>query len=188
MKRILILFLSLWGKVKMNFLWGNLWKGSTLFSIIFSKLQTWEFLYYLKFYSVDQNSVYIITRVWLVLIATDSAQKSFINPKKQEVCKGHALGAHKVYLLYTAVPQGPWAPNTQSHAVPTLWGGWSGERKQSWACFSDENIESRGYHERALLKKKKNLSIGNTGISTFCLPFQGSFQEITAPFCLQPPR
>lgn len=62
---------------------------------------------YKKCYSIDQNSVYSITKVWLVLIATDSMQTTFINPKEQDTCQGHALEAHKVRLLHIAVPQCP---------------------------------------------------------------------------------
>ena len=62
---------------------------------------------YTKCYSIDQNSVPSITKVWLVLIATDSVQMTFINPKEQDTCQGHALEVHKVRLFYTAVPQCP---------------------------------------------------------------------------------
>ena len=60
-----------------------------------------------KCYSIDQNSVPSITKVWLVLIATDSVQTSFINPKEQDTRQDHALEEHKVCLLHTAVPQCP---------------------------------------------------------------------------------
>ena len=98
---------------------------------------------YKKCYSMDQNSVYSITMVWLVLTASDSVQTTSINPHEQDTRQGYVSEAHKVLLLYTAVPQCPWAPNRQ----PTWWGGWRGERKLPRACFSGEKTKSQGYQE-----------------------------------------
>lgn len=159
----------LWERNEDEFAIGESFKRKHTVSNGFSKIPTWQFLFRVKFSSIDQNSVYIVTRGWLVLmIAIELVWRSFINPKNQEACKDHVLVVHKIHLLCTAAPQSPGALNTQSLAVPTSCQTRGEKGKNLEPIFQIRKLRTRkGDRERAYWK---NLSVIDTGVPWYHSP------------------